>query len=348
MQICKSLILISIHFVFLQVCEQGFSAVKLPKNILSGSAMLVMGFPECGSSYFLLMQLDEDFKPLFKLLETQPDPSRKAQSFVDLNHVIRLKNIDIDMMHILEDELNLSLLDSLPLDNDIGANQNPEIGLLSEFSTKASNLNSVLPSSFSSVVDEVFELERGSSAPFSVQSPSSMFAGSPAPHTGPVARNLYGMRAGTSPKWDVGSQMNNLTKVANVNTNYSNLPYLSSNLTGLSQSSSASLLSSGPGKSTPVKKLSASKSDQDIPSLRSPYSAEVGLYATTDDDQLVSNHSARLSHQSNLQVSTASAKVISSTNSLPIGTAAGSLYVSRSRSLVTTSLCKIFDLLSGL
>ncbi|KAL8111009.1 mediator of RNA polymerase II transcription subunit 14 [Apium graveolens] len=326
------------RFLGLQVYEQGFSAVKLPKNILSGSAMLVMGFPECGSSYFLLMQLDEDFKPLFKLLETQPDPSRKAQSFVDLNHVIRLKNIDIDMMHILEDELNLSLLDSLPLDNDMGANQNPEIGLLSEFSTRASKVNSVLPTSFSSVVDEVFELERGSSAPYSVQSPSSMFASSPASHIGPVARNLYGMRAGTSPKWDVGSQLNNLTKVANLNTNYSNLPYLSSNLTGLSQPSSATLLSSGPGKSTSVNKLSASKSDQDIPSLRSPYSAEVGLYTTTDEGQLVSNQSARLSQQPDLQVSTASAKVISSTNSLPIGTANGSLYVSRSRSLVATSM----------
>lgn len=338
------MISVSIHFVFLQVYEQGFSAVKLPKNILSGSTMLVMGFPECGGSYFLLMQLDEDFKPLFKLLETQPDPSRKAQSFVDLNHVIRLKNIDIEMMHILEDELNLSLLDSLPLDNNTSADQNPEIGLLSEFSTRASNSNSVLPSSFSSVVDEVFELERGSSAPYSVQSPSSMFASSP--HSGPVARNLYGMRAGsgTSPKWDVASQMNNLAKVANINTNYSNLTYLSSNLTGMSQSSSASLLSSGPGKSTPVKKLSASKSDQDIPSLRSPYSSEVGLYTKTDEDQLVSNQSARLSQQPDLQVSTASAKVISSTNSQPIGTATRSLYVSRSRSLVTTPMCKISDL----
>ncbi|XP_017257933.1 mediator of RNA polymerase II transcription subunit 14-like isoform X2 [Daucus carota subsp. sativus] len=312
------------RFLGLQVYEHGFSAAKLPKNILSGSTMLVMGFPECGSSYFLLMQLDEDFKPIFKLLETLQDPSGKPQTSVDLNHVTRVKNIDIDMMHLLEDELNLSLLDSLPLNNDMGADQNPEIGLLSELSNRASNFNSVLPSSFSSVVDEVFELERGSSALHSVQSPSSMFTSSPASHSGPLARNLYGMRAGTSPKWDVGSQINNFTKVANINTNYNTSPYM----TRLSQSSSSSLLSSGPGKSMPAKKLSASKSDQDIPSLRSPYSAEVGLYTTADEDHLVS----RLSQQPDLQVST-SAKVIASTNSLPIGTAAGSLYVSRSKSM---------------
>lgn len=103
----------------------------------------------------------------------------------------------------------------------------------------------------------------------------------------------------------------------------------------LSQSSSAYLLSSGPRKSAPVKKLSASKSDQDIPSLRSPYSTEVGFYNTSDENQIVSgNQSARLSRQPVLQISTSSAKTNAPTNSLPIGSAAGSLYVSRSRSFI--------------
>ena len=82
----------------MQVYEQGFAAVKVPKNIGNGSSMLLMGFPDCGSSYFLLMLLDKDFKPLFKLLETQQDPSGKAHSFNDLNNVMRIKNIDIGQM----------------------------------------------------------------------------------------------------------------------------------------------------------------------------------------------------------------------------------------------------------
>lgn len=45
-------------------------AMRVPKNISSDSTTLVMGFPECGTSYFLLMQLDDDFTPLFHLLET--------------------------------------------------------------------------------------------------------------------------------------------------------------------------------------------------------------------------------------------------------------------------------------
>ncbi|KAL6588247.1 hypothetical protein OROMI_001225 [Orobanche minor] len=57
------------RFLGLQVYEQGFSAVKLPKNILSGSTVLVMGFPDCGSSYFLLMQLHEDLV-IVNLLES--------------------------------------------------------------------------------------------------------------------------------------------------------------------------------------------------------------------------------------------------------------------------------------
>ncbi|KAK4596460.1 hypothetical protein RGQ29_014483 [Quercus rubra] len=99
------------RFLGLEVYEQGFAAVKVPKNIGNGSSMLLMGFPDCGSSYFLLMLLDKDFKPLFKLLETQQDPSGKAHSFNDLNNVMRIKNIDIGQMQMLEDEMNLSLLD---------------------------------------------------------------------------------------------------------------------------------------------------------------------------------------------------------------------------------------------
>ncbi|KAK8285905.1 hypothetical protein V6Z12_D08G257000 [Gossypium hirsutum] len=68
------------RFLGLEVYEHGFAAVKVPKNLVNGSSVLIMGFPESESSYFLLMELDKDFKPLFKLLETQPDPSGKGRS----------------------------------------------------------------------------------------------------------------------------------------------------------------------------------------------------------------------------------------------------------------------------
>lgn len=280
-------------FLGLEVYEHGFSAVKLPKNILNGSNLLLMGFPDCGSSYFLLMQLDKDFKPLFKLLETQPDTSGKAQSFIDSNNVLRIKQIDIDQMQILEDELNLSLLNwgkvlsSLP--NSGGPDQTSEHGLLSEYGIEGSVQITGIPSSFSSIVDEVFELEKGPSAPpYSVQNSSSSFNTSPASHFGSVPMSLHSLKLGTpSPKWEGGmqiSQINNATKVSSGSPHYSGSLYSPSTLKGLIQSNSVNSLSSGPGRSTGVKRLSASKSDQDLDSLRSPHSVEVGSSSAMDED----------------------------------------------------------------
>lgn len=265
------------RFLGLEVYENGFSAVKVPKNISNGSSMLLMGFPECGSSYFLLIQLDKDFKPLFKLLETQPDLSGKAQSFGDSNQVLRIKDVDIGQMQMLEDELNLSLLGCGKLSfsaNDVATSQTSERGVLSEFSLEGSKLSSGLSSSFSSIVDEVFELERGSSAPsFSVQGITSTFNSSPASHFGSSPMNLH-----------------------SIAPTYNGSTYSSSNMKSLIQSGSASLLSSNSGRNTPVKKLPVSKSDQDLASLRSPHSAEVGSYTGMDEDQLTvtGNRSARL------------------------------------------------------
>ena len=135
--------------------EHGFYAVKLPKHILNGSNWLLMGFPACGSSYFLLMQLDKDFKPLFKLLETQPDPSGKSSSSGEMNHVIRIKKIDISQMQMFEDDLNLSLVDwgklqSL-LHNAGVPIQTSEHVLLSEFALK-------VPCTILDVLHQVFHL----------------------------------------------------------------------------------------------------------------------------------------------------------------------------------------------
>ncbi|KAL6323831.1 hypothetical protein AAG906_003452 [Vitis piasezkii] len=259
-------------FLGLEVYEHGFAAVKLPKHILNGSNLLLMGFPDCGR-----------FQALFKLLETQPDPSGKSSSFGDMNHVIRIKKIDIGQMQMFEDELNLSLVDwgkllsFLP--NAGVPNQTSEHGLLSEFSLESSMHNpGCPPSSFSSIVDEVFELEKGASLPpFSVPNLSSSYS-SPGSH----------FAGASSPKWEGGMQISqiNTTKVSSVAPHYGGSLYSSGNMKGSMQSSSVSLQSSAPVRSAAGKKLSASKSDQDLASLRSPHSLEIGSGTTMDEDHL--------------------------------------------------------------
>ncbi|KAK8605205.1 hypothetical protein V6N13_082656 [Hibiscus sabdariffa] len=277
------------RFLGLEVYEHGFAAVKVPKNLVNGSAVLVMGFPDCESSYFLLMELDKDFKPVFKLLETHPDSSGNGHSFNDLNNVLRVKKIDIGQMQMLEDETNLSILDwgklvsSLP--NVGGPNQISEHDV---FNLDGSmQIAGVPSSSFSSIVDEVFEIEKGTSAtPFPSQNFSS-FSSSPASHLTSVPMNLHSLKAGNpSPKWDAGlqvSQHNNVAKSSGSATHYDGSMYPSSGLKNSVHSASFGSLLSGTGRITPSKKLSASKSEQDLASLRSPHSVDNGVL---DEDQL--------------------------------------------------------------
>lgn len=326
--------------------------MKVPKNILNGSSTLLMGFPDCGSSYFLLMQLDKDFKPQFKLLETQSELGRKA--FNDLNQVIRFKKIDIGQMQILEDEMTLSLFDWQKIKYFLpsvgGPNQASENGLLPDVSLDGSLQVAGCPtSSFSSIVDEVFELERGSSIPMN------------------VSMNFHSIKAGTpSPKWEGSmqvSQINNGTKISSMHTHYNGPLYSSSNLKGPVQSSSLGSLSTGPGRSTSVKKLSASKSDQDLVSLRSPQSVEFGSSTSLDEDQLrllndtsnSSKHSlyGRSSHllspprPTGPRISVSNAKP-NGPRSSPTGPLAGSLRVPGSSPCATTPICKISSLCNSI
>ncbi|PON46117.1 Mediator complex, subunit Med [Parasponia andersonii] len=279
------------RFLGLEVYEHGFPAVKVPKNILNGSATLVMGFPDCGSSHFLLMQLDKDFKPLFKLIETQSDSPGKAHSFNELNQVMRIKKIDIGQMQMLEDEMTLSLLEWEKAHSFLpsagAANQTSENSLLSDISLEGSmQIAGGPPSSFSSIVDEVFELERGSS----IQNVSSPFSASPISRFGSIPVNLHAIKTGTpSPKWEGSlqtSQISNFAKVSSVTTTYAGSLHSSSHLKGPTHSNSLGHLSSVPGRSSAGKKLSASKSEQDLASLRSPQSAEFGSSTSMDEDQL--------------------------------------------------------------
>ncbi|XP_022719144.1 mediator of RNA polymerase II transcription subunit 14-like [Durio zibethinus] len=296
------------RFLGLEVYEHGFAAVKVPKKLVNGSDVLVMGFPDCESSYFLLMELDKDFKPLFTLLETQPYQSGKGHSFIDLSNVLRIKKIDISQMQILEDETNLSRLDwgklLLFLPNVGGPNQTSEHDL---FNLDGSmQITGGPSSSFSSIVDEVFEIEKGTSAtPLPTQNFSS-FSSSPASHLTSMPMNLHSVKAGTpSPKWEVGlqvSQHNNVAKVSSPATHYGGLLYPSSGPKGSLQSSSFGSLSSGTGRSTSAKKLPASKSEQDLASVRSSHSVEIGaldedhlrLLSSTSKDALSPSRSSRL------------------------------------------------------
>ncbi|KAL5566286.1 hypothetical protein UlMin_029450 [Ulmus minor] len=276
------------RFLGLEVYEHGHPAVKVPKNILNGSAMLLMGFPDCGSSYFLLMQLDKDFKPLFKMLENQTETPGKTNSSNDQNQLIRLKKIDIDQMQMLEDEMTLSLLEWGKVNSFLPTggvpNQTSENGILSDLSLEGVLQIAGGPaSSFSSVVDEVFELERGSS----IQNVSSSFNSSTVSRFGSVPVNLHAIKAGTpSPKWEGSTPINNVAKVSGVATHYTGSLHSSSNLKGPVQSTSLGSLSTGLGRTANVKKLSASKSEQDLASIRSPQSVEFGSSTSIDEDQL--------------------------------------------------------------
>ena len=145
------------------------------------------------------------------------------------------------------------------------------------------------PSSLSSIVDEVFALEKGTSLPpFSVPNLASSYS-SPGSHLGAGPINLPGMKAGaSSPKWDGGMQISqiNVPKVSSVATQYGGSLYSSGNMKGSMQSSSLSSLSSVTVRSAAGNKLSASKSDQDLASLRSPHSPEVSSGISMYEDPL--------------------------------------------------------------
>lgn len=349
------------RFLGLEVYENGFSAVRLPKNISNGSAMLLMGFPDCGNSYFLLMQLDKDFKPQFKLLETKPDPSGKAHGLSDLNNVIRIKKIDVDQAQILEDELNLSLLDwgklfpSLP--NSV-SNQTSENGLLPDVSIDgALQITGYPPSSFSSIVDEVFELEKGPPPVPAFSSNLSQSFNSSAPHYSSLS-NIHNVKGVPSPKWEVGmqpSQGNNVAKLSNVPSHSNGSLYSTSNLKGPVHSTSLGSISSGPGRGAGTRRLSNSKSEQDLTSLRYPNSTEVGSYTALDDDHIsmsndtskdgvYANRSSRLLSPSQHGGSRISASIKpNGSRSSPTAAPTGSLRPSGSCSSVSTPVSQNQD-----
>uniref|UniRef100_A0A7N0T523 Mediator of RNA polymerase II transcription subunit 14 n=1 Tax=Kalanchoe fedtschenkoi TaxID=63787 RepID=A0A7N0T523_KALFE len=127
-----------------------------------------MGFPDKEGSYYLLLQLDNSFKPVFQLLKCQPD----------VNVVVQAKMIDSGKMPLLDDELNLSLLDLEkllpPSTADYNSNKS-RMDMLSVSNLESSTNNTGWsPSKFSSFVDNVFDHLKSLSA--STQSGCSSFS----------------------------------------------------------------------------------------------------------------------------------------------------------------------------
>ncbi|CAM8963448.1 unnamed protein product [Rhodiola kirilowii] len=270
------------RFLGLEVFEQGSTPVKVPKSITVGSTSLLLGFPNCGRAYYLLVELDKDFKPHFQLLETHPEPSGKDDASSDINNVMHIKRIDLAKIQMLEDEVNLSLPDigkvlfaSTNLDvtkHDSEQSLPSDIGLRG--STQTLGIHS---SNFSFAVDDVFDFEKGvSTSALPVQNTSSSFENS---HQFGSLPSTVSKPGRLTYKWN-GNKY--LPQVNEDTFSGASLKYV-----GTSHSSSSSKSSSLSNKGRDAQnKLSASKSDQDLASLKSPHHLEVITHSSLDDDHL--------------------------------------------------------------
>jgi mediator of RNA polymerase II transcription subunit 14 len=142
-----------------QVYSQFQVTLKIPKSVLYGSDFMVMGFPQCANAYYLLIQLDNDLKPVFHLLETRIDGSNKSNAVATTGakEAIRFNRIDISRMQIGENECHVNLFDAeKSLRNMVNYNQNHEGRQLRQ--SRNGELLSLVPSfsHFLSAVDEIF------------------------------------------------------------------------------------------------------------------------------------------------------------------------------------------------
>ena len=180
----------------MQVYESELITLKIPRSIIDGSDLVLMEFSQCGGCYYLLMHLDHDLRPLFKLLETQPCTGEDAHSG-DSKHVSRFSVIDIGHIGVIQDEFNVSLLNwdkiqpSLPIGD---SHQSPNLSLLSDMhSENLLTYKGSSSSSFSSIVDQVFETEKGMIHGNRGSISSPKWEGSPIPSNnlkGPVQSGL--------------------------------------------------------------------------------------------------------------------------------------------------------------
>lgn len=185
--------------------------------MLHGSDFMVMGFPHCANAYYLLMQLDKDFRPVFHLLETQCDASNNTNANADAKETIRCNKINVGQMQVLQNESSAS-----PFDVKLQALQSIMCSAdMMESDLRIQNGIEPLPllpacsPSFSSIVDEVFEYERGSTGAQNHSVPPSSLSSTS--HLSSLSVGMQGINArAVSPMHDGGLsqiQANNTLKV---------------------------------------------------------------------------------------------------------------------------------------
>lgn len=294
------------------------------------------------------MQLDKDFKSLFKLLETQPDPSGKDNLFGDLNQVLRFKKIDIEQMQVLEDEMNLSLGDWEKLHSIFPNSACPNQMSGHEHCSDICLENSTHiardhhPSVFSLMVDEVFGLEKVSSAlPFPVQNLSPPLNTSLPSHYGSVPMNSHILKAGVpSSKWEGGMQISQVNN--NVTTHYNGSLFSANSVKGPVQSSSVGSVPTAQGRSNVGIPLSASKSDQDLTSVKSPHSVDISSSTPMDED--TANDALAGGRSSLVSPPRPTSSRISAPSSRPNVPQVESFKSAGFSSCATTAMCKILSM----
>uniref|UniRef100_J3MS74 Mediator of RNA polymerase II transcription subunit 14 n=1 Tax=Oryza brachyantha TaxID=4533 RepID=J3MS74_ORYBR len=204
----------------LKVYSQSQVTLKIPKSILYGSDFMVMGFPQCANAYYLLMQLNNSFQPVFHLLEIQSNEGDKnnADASTDAKEVIRFIRIDINKLKIDEDVQIGSLFDKDKLLALPNVEDRPQ---------RLSGTFALLPArpSFSSVVDEVFGFDTGSPKTENQRLPSYNL---PSSHSS-YQVGLRGANGGAgSPVQDYGSLQSNINS-AKVTSSISLNNYLLNN-----------------------------------------------------------------------------------------------------------------------
>jgi len=298
------------RFLGLKVYEKGFATAKIPKSIILGSDLLLMGFPNCGDSYFLLTQLDVDFKPLFTLLESQQDSTGRSGLLCGPLQIFRFSKIDVGRIQMVEDEVNLSLLD-----NEWLACSTKETGGSDIISESGPNSDSYtdaliqgqegLQSSFLNVVDDIFESDKGMPLTRYLPKQNNSFSSaepSPLSHLGAGQGIQQGGKFGLSiPRWDGTSSFSTTKNTGNVSVGgsssntrlMSELNQKNVRQTGsspLSGGHSYGLNTTSPSRSPSFHRLlSVSKNyaDQELISSRSPlHLAESAGYPAMDEDQL--------------------------------------------------------------
>ncbi|KAG8049511.1 hypothetical protein GUJ93_ZPchr0009g1093 [Zizania palustris] len=269
-------------FFGLKAYQQSQGTLKIPESILHGSDLMVMGFPQCANAYYLLMQLDKDFRPVFHLLETQSDASDKTNANTGTKEAMRFNKIDVGQIHISKNESNtngfnvkLHALQNIGNCDDIMEN-----GLTIQNGIEPLPLLPDCSPSFSSIADEVFEYEHGALAIPNHSLPQSGLQATS--YSGSLSVGFQGasIRAITAIQEGVTShsQANSASKVPPV---VSSSGYFPSNLR---HAQSTNAFSSRSVTKPSAIKLQCSDSDHDLSSLNSPIEHGSGKLITLGSD----------------------------------------------------------------